>query len=222
MPTSHQKKYANDVKFDCDVEFTKDPVGLNASASVVSVTNFGGVLTSSETDVQKALDKLDDHTHSGSGDVTKDALAGGSTITTIGSGEYLAVTKPGSPNVIEKILYSDYDKHVINLIYFVGICIPVNATTDPNTLYNWQTWVLQEGVFLAGYKSGDTEFGTLGGTGGAKTFDNYHRHTQPQNVPSLGPGSAGTVDQGYTGYAGSATQSILPPYKVVKWWERTA
>lgn len=63
MPTSHQKKWANDVKFEADVEFTKNPAGLNASASTVSTTNFGGVLTSSETDVQKALDKLDDHTH---------------------------------------------------------------------------------------------------------------------------------------------------------------
>lgn len=66
MPTSHQKKWANDVKFEADVEFTTNPVGLNASASVVSTTNFAGVLTSSETDVQKALDKLDDHTHSSS------------------------------------------------------------------------------------------------------------------------------------------------------------
>lgn len=63
MPTSHQKKWANDVKFEADVEFTTNPVGLNASASTVSVINFNGVLTSSETDVQKALDKLDNHTH---------------------------------------------------------------------------------------------------------------------------------------------------------------
>lgn len=61
-----QKKWANDVKFEADVEFTKNPVGLTASASTVSTTNFGGVLTSTETDVQKALDKLDDHTHSSS------------------------------------------------------------------------------------------------------------------------------------------------------------
>lgn len=39
---------------------------LTASNSSVVVTNFAGVLTSSETDVQKALDKLDDHTHSSS------------------------------------------------------------------------------------------------------------------------------------------------------------
>ncbi len=61
-----QKKWANDVKFEADVEFTKNPVGLTASASTVSTTKFGGVLTSTETDVQKALDKLDDHTHSSS------------------------------------------------------------------------------------------------------------------------------------------------------------
>jgi len=36
-----------------------------ASAITASVTNFGGALTSSENTVQKALDKLDDHSHSG-------------------------------------------------------------------------------------------------------------------------------------------------------------
>ena len=179
MPTSHQKKYANDVKFDCDVEFTKDPVGLNASASIVSVTNFGGVLTSSETDVQKALDKLDDHTH---------------------------------------VPY-----------YRIGDMFETTNATDPgetiaNGGYGYGTWALfGVGRMTICLNSSDADFDTLEETGGAKTFNNYHRHSQ--TTATFGVTGGATQIQGcgaYTGYAGSSTQSVMNPYIIVYRWRRTA
>jgi hypothetical protein len=52
----------------------------------------------------------------GSGDVTKDAIASGTTITTIADTDVLAVVTPGTPNVLKKILWSAF-KTVLNGIY---------------------------------------------------------------------------------------------------------
>lgn len=81
-----------------------------------------------------------------------------------------------------KVVFSDIQKDTINKHYFVGIVIMIdNATTNPNTLYNWQTWVRVDGGFAGMYKSGDANFGTAGAavSGGALTKNLQHTHSTP-------------------------------------------
>jgi hypothetical protein len=63
MP-DNQKRWFCDIKFEGDVQFSKLPTGITASAIAVSTTSFNNILNSSDDTMQKVADKLDDHTHS--------------------------------------------------------------------------------------------------------------------------------------------------------------
>jgi hypothetical protein len=122
---------------------------------------------------------------------------------------------------------SDIQKDTINKHYFVGIVIMIdNATTNPNTLYNWQTWVRVDGGFVGMYKSGDANFGTAGAavTGGSKTKNMEHNHVVPAVPAYCQPaGSPGYPMWGTpTGKALSTTQDVLNPGWVLCFWRRTA
>jgi len=57
---------------------------------------------------------------SGSGDITKDELAGGTPITSLSAGEYFAISKPGTPNeikIIEKDDYIAWIEGILDLVY---------------------------------------------------------------------------------------------------------
>lgn len=98
-----------------------------------------------------------------------------------------------------KVVFSDIQKDTINKHYFVGIVIMIdNATTNPNTLYNWQTWVRVDGGFAGMYKSGDANFGTAGATvyGGSLTKNMQHTHT----TPSLSHSGTAVDSHGITPY----------------------
>ena len=58
----------------------------------------------------------------------------------------------------------------LSLIYPIGT-IYSNKTnsTNPGTLFGFGTWTAIEGYVVAGYKSGDTNFGTAGATVGVAT-----------------------------------------------------
>ena len=89
------------------------------------------------------------------------------------------------------------------------------------------------GRFIAGYKRGDTEFGTIGNTGGEKTqtldLDNIPKHRHEVLLPSdKTDGEAAIVRRGFSdylpkigswsGYAGKENPdafSVLPPYYVL-------
>jgi hypothetical protein len=79
----------------------------------------------------------------------------------------------------------------------VSVCWPIGSvflsvlSTNPNTLLGFGTWSqIAPGQMLVGFKTGDSDFGTLEGTGGAKTVSHSahtgtaiadHTVTQPAN-----------------------------------------
>lgn len=139
---------------------------------------------------------------------------------------------------------------VMQALYPVGsIYSNISASTNPNTLFGFGTWVAMEGVTIIGRSSTDSTFGTAGSTGGSKdAIVPTHTHTITD------PGHSHTI--GYTGnlnYSGgggnantffgagtnqatnsnttgitvntagvSVTNANLPPYVVAYVWKRTA
>jgi len=131
---------------------------------------------------------------------------------------------------------------VLEAMYPIG-SIYTNATvsTNPGTLLGFGTWsAFASGRVLVGVDTGQTEFDTLGETGGAKT------HTlSTGEIPShshLEKFSSG-ANNGVTGIAQTANQSSVPginsayttdvsggggahnnlqPYITVYMWKRTA
>jgi hypothetical protein len=144
---------------------------------------------------------------------------------------------------------SDMDKYVtrrdlasnpvdITLLYPVGsIYINASVSTNPATLFGFGTWVsFGSGRVLVGLDSGQTEFDTLGETGGAKTHTltipemPSHNHSVDESnytgggnaiavgaSPSIYPANSGTNAAG-----GGLAHNNLQPYIVVYMWKRTA
>jgi hypothetical protein len=119
-------------------------------------------------------------------------------------------------------------------------CYHFNNGADPATTLGFGTWsMVSQGQFIAGYKSGDADFGTIGGTGGNKTVSHTNNHsvTQPDGhsdhgttaIPQ-GTGATVTVVTGKThdnNHAGTAVaahadHNILNPFFTLCVWERTA
>jgi microcystin-dependent protein len=119
-------------------------------------------------------------------------------------------------------------------------------STNPNSLLGFGTWVaFGEGNVTVGYKSGDADFGTAGGTGGAKTHTlteaemPEHKHLSPNKDCNSYSGvygtDAGTVNT-WCDTNGIQTSSSAPygqpkggdgahnnlqPYITVYMWNRT-
>lgn len=134
---------------------------------------------------------------------------------------------------------------LLDMFYPVGSYYETSNTSfDPNVSWGG-TWVEDSaGYATVAYASGDTDFGTVGGTGGEKTHVlslaemPKHRHytsnanagTQTQDAATTNASSHG--DQNYwrfgsssgrSDYQGSsAAHNNLQPYVVVKRWHRTA
>jgi hypothetical protein len=124
-------------------------------------------------------------------------------------------------------------------IYPVGAIYISTAVVNPGTIFGG-TWVAYgQGQVLAGYLSGDPNFGTPGGTGGATTH--FHWQTIGSDAGTAyvevdGAGSGQTrvitvnrVTFGTSGAAvtgaredGTYTASSLQPYVTVYMWNRTA
>lgn len=124
-----------------------------------------------------------------------------------------------------------------DLLYPVG-SIYTNAAvaTNPGTLLGFGTWAaFGSGKVLVGLDATQTEFNTLGGTGGSKTHTltvaelPSHSHTTDIRNTSQGVngGSGIGTRQTLTTTASSAVggdtaHNILQPYVVVYQWQRTA
>lgn len=95
------------------------------------------------------------------------------------------------------------------------------VATNPNTLLGYGTWSqIAQGQMLVGYKSGDSDFGTVEGTGGSKTATNV-------SVPATGASAVKAGSSASTAAANTHTHTIssinlLNPYFVVYVWKRTA
>lgn len=126
------------------------------------------------------------------------------------------------------------------LIYPVGsVYINASDSTSPATLFGFGTWsALGAGKVIVGIDSGDTDFDTIGETGGSKT--SAHTHTISRDgygVLQFGSGaSEGMIgaasNQGndYSAQAintatltsSSSAPSVVQPYVVCYVWKRTA
>jgi hypothetical protein len=123
----------------------------------------------------------------------------------------------------------------LSSVYPVGsVYINASVSTNPATLLGFGTWTaFAAGRVLVGLDGGQTEFDTLGETGGAKTHtltvDEMPAHTH--SVPNSGSqnnsfDSGTTVGNDVTGTSGStgggSAHNNLQPYIVVYMWKRTA
>jgi hypothetical protein len=138
---------------------------------------------------------------------------------------------------------------VLQSVFPVGaIYTSYNVATDPATVLGFGTWSAIEGKVLAGYQSGDSDFGTAGGTGGTKDAvvvshthnltDPGHTHNTSIAVGTQTEGSSLAIGVGRTlqviattsattgisiDSAGeSGTGKNLQPYVTVHMWRRTA
>lgn len=131
---------------------------------------------------------------------------------------------------------------VMQLIYPVGsYYFNDSVSTNPGTLLGVGTWVAVEERVLVGYKSGDADFGTAGGTGGvrtvtltaaqsgvpAHTHDETYRDNsgggtgQPAMTTASGTTGAFTSDANTPADAAEAHTNLMP-YRTVYMWRRTA
>jgi len=103
---------------------------------------------------------------------------------------------------------------VLQSVFPVGaIYTSYSVSTDPATVLGFGTWSAIEGKVLAGYQSGDSDFGTAGGTGGQKdavvvshthTMDSQgsHQHT---TASGRAASTAGSQTGFYYGLQGGAS-----------------
>lgn len=152
-------------------------------------------------------------------------------------------TNPSVAN-INKVTASDMNeiKNAINNLIFPVGSIIYNASSDfnPNTVYGG-TWTQIEGKMIIGYDASDSDFDTLGATGGSKTHtqtvDEMPVHDHQQRIDSSynsGGSGSGRYAQNNTGQnlanSGFRTgntgngqpMDIMNPYYVANIWLRTA
>ena len=117
------------------------------------------------------------------------------------------------------------DDHVLRRIDIETLGWPIGSvflsvvSTNPGTLLGFGTWSqIAEGQFLVGYKSGDADFGTVEGTGGAKT----HTHPVPASASVTAVTATGVdvASKDHTHTTGN--NSALPPFFTIYVWKRTA
>lgn len=126
---------------------------------------------------------------------------------------------------------------VLEAMYPIG-SIYTNATvsTNPGTLLGFGTWsAFASGRVLVGVDTGQTEFDTLGETGGAKTHtltlaeSPAHTHTIVTNgapptatAGKVSIGNASAIDGTVTdSKGGGGAHNNLQPYITVYMWKRT-
>lgn len=132
--------------------------------------------------------------------------------------------------VEEKIdTYSTYIDRIVTLqeslgtIYPIGIIVPFYDNEDRSSWlgFTWERCL--QSRFPVGVSSGDSDFGTVGKTGGERTHALTSAEAPPLSYDSksIGIGSGTDHASGYSGSNGSPHNN-LPPYEVVSYWRRTS
>lgn len=125
---------------------------------------------------------------------------------------------------------------LVNLLYPIGQIIIKGDDADySNWLgFTWERTAV--GKVLVGYDNGDTDFNTIGKTGGEKTHTliideiPIHSHETYIGVDQYQPGSSGSWiilsssgEKRYTNSSGGGQpHNNLQPYQVVAYWKRIA
>ena len=148
-----------------------------------------------------------------------------------------------TPNTLIKS--SEVNANFENMYPVGSIYINASVATNPSTLFGFGTWVeFGKGRVLVGVDTGQTEFDTLGETGGAKTHTlsinemPSHNHNQYANVGNAATGQTNLDDiagcsninasdvlvgnRSTTSTGGGAAHNNLQPYITVYMWQRTA
>ena len=127
----------------------------------------------------------------------------------------------------------------LTVLYPVGsVYTNASDSTNPATLLGFGTWVaFGEGRVLVGLDSTDTDFDTIGETGGAKTHTltiaemPAHSHTVPavqgdnngsNAIRSTNDTSPINLNEDTSSVGGGAAHNNLQPYITVYMWKRTA
>ena len=133
-------------------------------------------------------------------------------------------------------ILTDDPKSALRAVYPVGT-IYINAadSTNPGTLFGFGTWeAFGAGRVPVGIDASQTEFDTIGETGGAKTHTlttgEMPAHSHNVSTGDTGPGGGSLVYRATSGAFPQATSSTgsgeahnnLQPYIVVYMWKRTA
>ena len=112
-----------------------------------------------------------------------------------------------------------------------GTYIDADTNADPALKLGYGTWqLIAQGRTLVGIDSGDTDFDTMGKTGGVKTVSLSKTHLPPlwraQGPTTIGGGNVGipqgAVNQIIIDGGNSTPFSVVSPYIVVAIWKRTA
>ena len=132
-------------------------------------------------------------------------------------------------------------KEVMNLIYPIGsIMIQANNTDYSDFLgFEWERTLI--GKVAVGIDSSDSDFNTVGKTGGEKghtlTINEMPRHSHiipskssagdvstatGENASAGGTGSWATTNNTTTASGGGQAHNNLQPYEVVAFWKRIA
>lgn len=125
-----------------------------------------------------------------------------------------------------KGMYLTKDDNLWLQLYAIGDIYMTMNTIDPATRFGG-TWVLEfVGRNPVGIDTSDTDFNTIGKTGGQKTVQ-AHNHTAPRgNDNNLGGGYGWqATDDAYDAYPTSTAgtgATNMNPYKVCYFWRRTA
>ena len=157
-----------------------------------------------------------------------------------GSGATTYDTLKARLDAMQSMIDSAYTKEsIVDLIFPIGFVVTLETNINPNEIWGGKWIRTAKGKFIVGLNESETEFKTLGGTGGEKTHiltvDEMPSHSHGQIVTAGTGGTATRTDytddskgqkypQGVNTNAagGGKAHNNLPPYEVAYKWKRIA
>ena len=155
-----------------------------------------------------------------------------------GSGSATYDTLKARLDAMQDMIDSAYTKEgIIDLIFPIGFVVTLETNINPNDVWGGKWIRTAKGKFIVGLNESETEFKTLGGTGGEKTHvltvDEMPVHSHGQIVTAGTGGTATRTDyvndakgqkypQGVNTNAtgGGKSHNNLPPYETAYVWKR--